>query len=239
VIDLHCHILPELDDGALDLDDSLAMARQAAEDGIAVVCATPHIRADHSVRIEELAARVAAVQEALAHRGTDVQIVPGGELAQTEADRLSDTQLRLVTLGGEGGWVLLEPAAGPLDDRLLGVVERLQQRGVGSIIAHPERHAGREFERRLASLAGAGCLIQWTAQFVAAASAEDLELRHAAKGFLHVLGSDAHSSHGGRPVRLSAGFARLASVCPPARVAWMADEAPRAILRGERVTLPR
>src|SRR5271167_1695874 len=58
VIDLHCHILPELDDGALSLDDSVAMARQAEEDGITVVCATPHIRHDHEVCIEEIASHV-------------------------------------------------------------------------------------------------------------------------------------------------------------------------------------
>lgn len=238
MIDLHCHILPALDDGALDLDDSIAMARQAEDDGIAVVCATPHIRADHSVRIEELTARAASLQEALVSRGVDVQVVPGGELAETEADRLSDVQLRQVTLGGEGGWVLVEPAPGPLGDGLQAVVEMLERRGVGSIVAHPERHAGADFERRLEQLVRAGCLIQWTAEFVAAAAVGDLVLRLAAEGLLHLLGSDAHSSRGGRPVRLSAGFASLASVCPPARVAWMVDEGPRAILRRERVTPP-
>ena len=62
MIDVHCHILPALDDGALDLEDSVAMAAQAVEDGIEVVCATPHIRPDHLVRVEELPSRVAAVQ---------------------------------------------------------------------------------------------------------------------------------------------------------------------------------
>jgi protein-tyrosine phosphatase len=41
MIDLHCHVLPGRDDGALDLEDSVAMARQAAADGIAAICATP------------------------------------------------------------------------------------------------------------------------------------------------------------------------------------------------------
>jgi tyrosine-protein phosphatase YwqE len=55
VIDLHCRILDAIDDGARDADDSVGMARQAEEDGIEAVCATPHIRHDHDVRIEELA----------------------------------------------------------------------------------------------------------------------------------------------------------------------------------------
>jgi tyrosine-protein phosphatase YwqE len=46
VIDVHCHILPALDDGALDLDDSVAMAAQAVEDGVEVVCATPQLQRD-------------------------------------------------------------------------------------------------------------------------------------------------------------------------------------------------
>jgi tyrosine-protein phosphatase YwqE len=58
VIDLHCHILPGLDDGALNLHDAIGMARQAQDDGIQAVCATPHIRHDHDVVISELADRV-------------------------------------------------------------------------------------------------------------------------------------------------------------------------------------
>src|SRR5271170_6831634 len=90
------------------------MARQAEQDGIAVVCATPHIRADHDVDIDELAARAGALQRELRAHGIRVQIVPGGELAQAEADLLTNVQLELVALGGSGGWVLLEPSPGPL-----------------------------------------------------------------------------------------------------------------------------
>jgi protein-tyrosine phosphatase len=239
VIDLHCHILPELDDGALDLDDSLAMARQALQDGIAAVCATPHIRRDHNVRIEEIASRVDSLQANLDAHGIGVQILPGGELAQTEVDRLSDSQLRSVALGGAGGWVLLEPAPGPLDDHLYALVQRLAQRGLGTIVAHPERHAGTDFSERLQRLAGSGCLIQWTAEFVAEADPGDLVLALAQEGLVHLLGSDAHSSRGGRPVALAAGFARLASVCTPEQIAWSAEQAPRAIVRGEQTITPR
>lgn len=238
MIDLHCHILPRLDDGALDLDDSLAMARQAQDDGIAVVCATPHIRHDHDVAIEEIATRVELVQAHLAANGVGVSVVPGGELAQTEADRLSDAQLRRISLGGAGVWLLLEPAPGPLGDGLHALVGRLARRGFATVIAHPERHAGSDFEERLERLVRDGCLIQWTAQFVAQAVPEDLLLGLAADGFVHLLGSDAHSAHGGRPVRLTEGFARLADVCSAERVSWMADWAPRAILRGERFSPP-
>ncbi len=235
MIDLHCHILPGLDDGALDLDDSLAMARQALQDGIAVVCATPHIRHDHNVRIEEIAARVEELQAHLDAHEIGVRILPGGELAQTQADSLSDAQLRAVALGGTGGWVLLEPAPGPLDDGLYALIGRLSRRGLGTILAHPERHAGSDFSERLRRLAGDGCLIQWTAEFIAEAELGGFVMELAREGLVDLLGSDAHSSHAGRPVALAAGFARLATVRTPQQIAWSADAAPQAIVRGEPV----
>lgn len=235
MIDLHCHILPGLDDGARDLDDSLAMARQAEQDGIEIVCATPHIRADHQVRIEEIPSRVADLQRAFAERSVRVRIVPGGELAQDEADRLSEAELRSVTLAGAGRWLLLEPAPGPLADGLEALVARLARRGMGSVIAHPERHAGVDFRERLQRLASAGCLIQWTAEFVAEAVPGDLALVLAGEGLVHLLGSDAHSSHAGRPVQLAAGFARLATILTAEQLAWTADWAPNAIARGHPV----
>lgn len=238
MIDLHCHVLPGLDDGALDAEDSVAMARQAQADGIAAICATPHIRWDHDVAIEEIAGRVAALQDELARRRVDVRILPGGEVAQTAVERCDAEQLRTLSLGGAGGWILLEPAPGPLAAELLEPVRRIHDAGMGAIVAHPERHAGADLEAQLDVLVAEGCLIQWTAAFVASAAPGDLVLRLAERGLLHLLGSDAHSSHAGRPVRLSEGFERLGDVLPAERVAWMAHEAPEAIVRGERFAAP-
>ncbi len=69
MIDLHCHLLPGVDDGALDEADSVAMARAALRDGVRAICATPHIRHDHDVRIGELAGRAARLQAALDRAG--------------------------------------------------------------------------------------------------------------------------------------------------------------------------
>lgn len=239
MIDLHCHILPGLDDGALDLRDSIAMARQAEQDRIKVVCATPHIRRDHKVNVEEIGGRVRALQQALDKRRIDVRVVPGGEVAEDEIERLTDAELHLASLGGAGGWILLEPAPGPIGQRIETSVERLAERGLGTVLAHPERHAGSGFTERLAAVAGKGCLIQWTAEFVAEAAPSDLVMELASEGLVHLLGSDAHSSHAGRPVRLAAAFAALASVRTPDQMAWSMDLAPRAILaRRPDVTPP-
>jgi len=238
MIDLHCHILPELDDGALSVEDSVAMARQAQEDGIEAVCATPHIRHDHDVKIHEISARVQALQERLDGEGVQVKVLPGGELAQTAAEALTDEELRCLSLGGAGRWVLLEPAPGPLADGFVHAADRLAARGAQTIVAHPERHAGADLEERLHALAERGCLIQWTAEFVRQAQPGDLVIRYAQDGLAHLLASDAHSSLAGRPVALADAFARLREILPAQHVAWMAIEAPRAIVAGEPVLPP-
>lgn len=213
------------------------MAAQAAEDGIEVVCATPHIRPDYLVRPEELPRRIATLQRELRRRELDVQIASGGEIAQRTAAGLSDTELRRLSLGG-GGWVLIEPAPGPLGDDLFTLVDGLAVRGVHAIVAHPERHAASDFEERLRGLTARGALLQWTADFVARAAAGDLVLEYANAGLVHLLGSDAHSSRAGRPVRLAAGVAKLREVCSSEQVDWIVKDAPRAVLDGAESLSP-
>jgi len=165
VIDLHCHILPGIDDGALDLPDSLAMARVAAADGIDVIAATPHIRHDHDVRIPELAGRVEEVNRELRESGIPAEVVTGGEVAETALDGLTAEELRAVSLGA-GGWILLEPRPGPLSDSLLDSVDRLHEMGFRALIAHPERHLSGNTVEWIRKLIDLGALIQATAAFL-------------------------------------------------------------------------
>ena len=239
MIDLHCHVLPGIDDGALDLDDSAAMARQADSDGIRLICATPHIRHDHDVRIHELAWRVEELNGELARRGLRARVLPGGEVAETIVDQLDDGELRLVSLGAAGGWILLEPAHGPLSPSLDRAVERLAARGYGSVIAHPERHLAPDLELRLADLVTAGALVQATAAALVDGGSAPFMLELARRGLVHVLGSDSHSSHFGRPVRLSDAFERLRGARPSAgEIDWIARVAPAAIVAGGPVAPP-
>ena len=239
MIDVHCHILPALDDGSIDMEDSIAMARQAEEDGIDVVCATPHIHPDHAVPIAELAARVGGVNECLEREGVATRIEGGGEIAEVLLDELPAEHLRATSLGENGLWLLVEPKPGPIGSSLLDAVDRLAERGFRAVIAHPERHAGERFRETLEALVERGALIQATAALVASGPASPTLLELAGDGLVHLLGSDAHSSHAGRPVRLSEGLARLREVELTApHVEWIAGQGPAAILRGEDVWPP-
>ncbi len=238
-IDLHCHLLPGLDDGARDVDDAVAMARQAQADGLCAICATPHIRPDHGVVIDELPSRREQLSASLRAAGCGVRVLPGGEVAATMVEALEDSELAAVTLGGSGRWILLEPAPGPLDSRFQDVVESLHARGFRALIAHPERHAGPDLTKRLAQLIGRGALVQATAAYFTDQRTRPVMLELAQAGVIHVLGSDSHSSRVGRPVALSPALEALRAVdAIRAHLAWMARTAPYAIVRGEDLICP-
>lgn len=239
LLDLHCHILPSLDDGARDGEDSVAMALQGQADGIAAICATPHIRDDHDVRIHELPERLERLAQSLRAAGSSVRVLPGAEVAAPALGGLSDGDLRELSLGGGGRWLLLEPPSGPLDERFERAADELHDRGLCAVIAHPERHGAPDLLRRLEKLVEQGALIQATAAFFLHDTTRETMLDLARHGMVHVLGSDAHSSHGGRPVALAAGYEALATVEPAAsHLEWITVTAPWAIVNGEELTPP-
>ena len=239
MLDLHCHILPGLDDGARDVDDAVAMAFQAQADGIEAICATPHIRHDHDVRISELPQRREELIAVLRERGCATRILPGAEVAATALEGLDAPELAALTLGGGGRWILLEPGPGPLDETLERAVARLQTRGLRALIAHPERHQSADLVQRLTGLIRHGALVQATAAFLTDEQTASGMRELARAGVIHVLGSDAHSSHAGRPVALRAAIQELGAVPSLAsHVEWIARAAPAAIVGGEDLRPP-
>ena len=147
LVDLHTHMLPGVDDGSGDLRESIAMARQAAADGISVVCATPHIHIDHDVEIASLPGRVAALNAGLSGAGVPVEVTVGGELSAVLAERLTDDEARayFVTRTREsrlGAWA--SPQSRPLRDRdeLDGLYAKAEERFAGDDVPLPEWWGG-------------------------------------------------------------------------------------------------
>src|SRR5262245_62037679 len=86
MIDIHCHILPKLDDGPESLDESLRMARYFVEDGVSCVVATPHChRYIHLLR-SDIVPRVAELNRELQVAGIPLLILPGSEIQVTDTD---------------------------------------------------------------------------------------------------------------------------------------------------------
>jgi protein-tyrosine phosphatase len=239
VIDVHCHLLPALDDGPRDIADTVEMARQAASDGIDVIVATPHIRDDHDIEIAELESLVALANGALDREGIPVRIAQGGEIAAERLESLTTDELRQVSMGVGGSWLLVEPRPGPLDDHLVELVERLHQRRLHVLVAHPERHAGADFFERVRQLVDLGALMQATADHVADGPASPTLLRLAEDGLIHAIASDSHSPTIGRPVMMSHAVERLAEIeTLRPHLEWITTDGPAAMLRGEHVRPP-
>jgi len=140
VIDLHCHLLPGVDDGPETLDDSVEYARTAAAAGTQRIVATPHVEL---VNVWELPERVSEVLEALDEEGIQLDVDCGGELKPYSLPALSNAALDTIAHGPPGRrWVLLEVPFRGLGDELVAAADELRERGFGVLLAHPERAAG-------------------------------------------------------------------------------------------------
>lgn len=242
MIDLHCHVLPGVDDGPGDPREALALARAAAAGGVRVLAATPHCRADHpDVRPIELAGRCRALNSLLLDDGIAVDVVPGGECDLAWAEAATDEELALVSLEQRGTDLLVETPYGELspdfEERLLA----LAGRGPRVLLAHPERSESLRAEpRRVAGLVDDGVLVQVTARSML--PGDDSPPASAARellgtGVAHVLASDAHGAGGPAPQDLAAGVAAARDLAG-ARADWMASDVPAAILAGEPLPPP-
>ena len=106
MIDIHCHILPGLDDGPSNVDFSLAMARAAVETGTQMMVATPHIRADFDVDPDEIPPRVDDLNDRIEGAGVPLRVLPGAEIGWASVPDLETEVLAKLSLG-TGNYVLL------------------------------------------------------------------------------------------------------------------------------------
>src|SRR5690606_40252195 len=125
MIDIHCHILYGLDDGAKSLDESLAMARQAAEDGLRHVFATPHFTSKHYTHRALVAEKVDELQQAIDKQGIGVTIHPGNEIRFEGMDFLMEhiKQKSFHYLGENEKFVLIEQRWKKYDPTIIEAVD--------------------------------------------------------------------------------------------------------------------
>jgi protein-tyrosine phosphatase len=167
VLDLHCHILPAVDDGAASLEEALAMARFCVRDGITHIAATPHCHRHLWLLRGDVLPHVARLNAELARAGVPLTVLPGSEVQVTDtAAYRSDFEAGLYCHLGDGrAFTLLEfnwkPEAYPPDAPEL--VSWLRDRCTTPILAHPERHGFfRDDPARLRALVESGAWLQVT-----------------------------------------------------------------------------
>jgi len=206
--DLHCHLLPGIDDGAKTMEETLAHARRLHAEGVRDVACTPHVKRAHFPRVplHELAERRAEAQREIDRAGLGVRLHPGGELAHEDALVLDPEELDLIAQGPpDAPWLLLECPFAGLDDEFEAAAERLAELGYGLLLAHPERAAGGH--ERLPGLLEAGALLQVNVCSLLGnhgLDAQDLAVELVRRGLAHCLASDGHP--GTREHTLQLGF---------------------------------
>lgn len=240
MIDLHCHVLPAIDDGPRDLDAALALARAAVDGGTHTIVATPHVSWSYpDVGPAVIADRVAAVNEALQRERIDLEVRPGAEVALTRGIELSDEELTSLHLGG-GPWLLLEcPLEQGAGTMFEAAAVRMAERGHRILLAHPERspvfHKDPEVLERLAA---AGMLAQVTACSLSGRfgrTVRDVAWDLMRRGVVQNVATDAHGADGQRG-------AGLADELEAAGItgAWadhLGRAVPLAIVSGTRIPL--
>ena len=236
MIDLHCHVLPGIDDGPQTIEDSVALARAAVAAGTQTIVATSHVSWEYPNSADTVARLVAELNRRLGDEGLALEIRAGAEIAMT---RLPDTpadELSRLTLGG-GRWLLVEPPFTLASTGLDVLVADLHDRGYRVVLAHPERCPAFHRDRSmLEALVRTGALGSVTAgslagRFGRAVRRFSLELMR--DGLVHNVASDAHDERH-RPPTIAAELERagLGSLTE-----WLTQRVPGAILSGGEIPI--
>jgi protein-tyrosine phosphatase len=234
LIDLHCHILPGIDDGPKTMDESLAMARAAASAGTKTIVATSHVSWEYRNDAAMMQRLVGELNARLRAAGVEIEVRSGAEIAMTIVEDLDKAELARLTLGG-GPWLLLEPPFAQLVTGLDLIVADLQSRGYGVVLAHPERCPAFHRDRRiLETLIAAGALASITAGSLVGrfgGPVRDFAEQLIRDDLAHDVASDAHGA-AKRPPGMAAEVAH-AGLGPLA--GWLTHAVPAAILDGSAI----
>lgn len=196
IVDFHSHILPSVDDGSADVEESLAMLRLEAEQGICRIVATPHFYARHDTPERFLSRRARAyeiLQEKLTNLQDTLQIYLGAEVyyfpGMSDSDVLSE-----LTIAGTR-YILLEMPHAPWTDSMYREIEGIYvKRGLMPIIAHVDRYISPFRTHRIPDrLAELPVLVQANAEFFLQRSTSKMAIRMLKDDQIHLIGSDCHN----------------------------------------------
>ena len=238
MVDIHCHLLPGIDDGAKSWSESLQMARIAAADGIHAIIATPHqLGAFSHNRGDQIRWAAAELQQHFQQHRVQLQVLPGADV-RVEVD-LCD-RIRggdVLTLGDHSKHVLLE-LPHEMYFSLDACLESLTRAGMTGILSHPERNQGLLRQSELiGELVRSGCLMQITAGSLLGTfgpRCQELAERIVENGWAHFVATDAHGAKARRPL-MSRAFARVAELVGQELAHDLCCRNPARVARGEDV----
>lgn len=234
MIDTHCHLLPEIDDGPRSMDESLELARELIEVGVHTVVCTPHQSRRFPTDPETALVRLAELRTALETAGAELTLHLSAELSPTVALSLAPERLRALAMGGRYLLVELEPTTPA--SAVATVFHQLEPEGLVPIFAHPERCRAVMRDVTVLTVAReAGALVQVVATSLAGTWGRSVQ-RGArgllAEGRVDLLGSDAHRP-GRTSRRLQEVLQWLAARFGDETMQCLTSRTPQAVLAGQ------
>lgn len=240
MIDLHCHILPGVDDGSPDLETSIGLAKVAVSQGITHMLLTPHhmdgvyFNAKNSV-IE----RTNAFQIALKANDVPLTVFPGQEVHITGELLKAIEQDQILFADVSNRYLILELPHNEVPEYTSKLLFNLQSLGITPVLVHPERNQGFMADpSKLYDFVSQGCVTQLTASSYVGVFGEHVQkfteqIIEAGLGF--VFASDAHNFKG-RNFKMAQAFEKLEKQ-KGVRFAEIYKENAKSIINGDDVIL--
>ncbi len=212
MIDLHSHLLPGIDDGAVDLDDALKLVEIAVEDGITHSVITPHIHLNrYDNDVHSIQAAYTILQQALLARSIPLRIAFAAEVRIDPQVMTMIAGNKIPFLGKLGGYkiLLLEFPHSMILPGTVKFIKYLLSHNIRPLVAHPERNkAVLTHLEKIEPIREAGAMLQVTARSITGGFgpyAKKRALQMLERGWIDVVATDAHNLvH--RPPRLQAAF---------------------------------
>lgn len=235
--DIHCHILPGIDDGARDMDESIQMALLAEQDNIEIAVATPHhIPRSNLSGKRELEDLVTKINRAITKNKIQLTVVSGQENKITD-DLLGSIKKEDSLLIGSSNYILVEAPFIDFPDYIHETLSDLLDQNIRPILAHPERNTLIQQDLRLLEkLKDNGILIQSnTGSFIGhyGNESEATVKNMLENNLIDVVASDAHTSSGIRVPNMSKGFNIVQNLTNENKAFQLTSENPHNIILGK------
>lgn len=238
MIDIHCHILPAFDDGAVSMSESLAMARLAVSSGVTGIVATPHFPGEPSSirRLKPLLEHLEILQQQLARENIPLKLYPGAEILCLPETLAMAEKHALPTIG-DTDYILTEFNFGESGSYMTQMLEVLLINGYKPVVAHPERYEAVQRDPRLIQhwFENMACIVQVNKGSLLGAFGSRVE--YAARflidqGLVHLIASDAHSAERRTP-HMGAVRQWVAEHCSPDYAQILMERNPARLVDGK------
>jgi protein-tyrosine phosphatase len=232
MIDIHCHILPGIDDGPSDISESIEMARIAAADGIRTIVATPHLT-DGQYTAEVIATGVTGLNKALADHAIQLRILRGADINVM----LYIPDLEDYTINGTK-YLLYEFPHSHMPANADQIIFNAMSKGLYPIITHPERNPSVIRDPNIIiGLRETGPLVQITAGSLTGyfgSAPKECAMYLLKRGAVDFIATDAHSCDSRRPV-LSEGLWIAEKIIGRKAASHLVNANPLAVIEGRRL----